>query len=146
MNLYYSMAPFAVELGLSYVHSRAIDSINTTTMEQKDREYAAFPEYSINLGLYYNFKPMNIDFYINNRVYLHMKASPDFNDPDPDSLDEYYRLDCNISKKFPKRWETILDIRDLLNRENHIPGISPNVNGFEEPGTSILLRVTHTFL
>ncbi len=146
MSLLYANAPFAVELGLSYVHSKAVDSINLTTLEKEDMIYAAFPEYSINLGLYYTLRPVNIDFYINNRVYLHMEASPDNNDPNPDSLDEYYRMDCNISKKLTGKWEAILDIRDVLNRKNRIPGIYPNLNGYEEPGRSILLRVTYIFL
>ncbi len=145
MNLFYSMDPFAFELGLSYVKSKAIDSINAVTLQEEDKTYELFPEYSINLGLHYTLRPMDINFYINNRIYLNMEDALPGVDPDPDSLPEYYRMDINISRQFEDKWEMILDIRNVLGRKNHIPGINPSVNGIEEPGTSIVLRMTYTF-
>ncbi len=145
MNLFYSMDAIAVEMGGAYVKSMAVNSINLETLEKEDQGYGMFPEYSINIGLYYTLRPMDINFYVNNRIYLNMKDTESQINPDAASLPAYYRLDINISRKFSDNLEMILDIRNALNRKNYIPGPIGTINGYEEPGTSVLLRMVYAF-
>lgn len=145
VNLFYSADPFAYDVGFSYVRSKAMDSLNTFTMETEDQEYELFPEYSINLGLHYTLMPMNIKFYLNNRIYLNMEETIATVDPDVDALPTYYRMDLNITKIVSEKLEVCLDIRDLLNRKNDVPAIVDCEKGYEEPGISVLLQATYKF-
>jgi hypothetical protein len=104
-----------------------------------------FPEYSINLGLHYTLRPMDIKFYLNNRIYLNMDETIATVDPDVDSLPTYYRMDINISKIVSEKLEMILDIRDVLNRKNYVPAIVDCEEAYEEPGISVLLRAIYRF-
>lgn len=150
MNLFFSLDPFAIDLGFAYVSSRAIDArlkdengdpvIINGEAATSDREYYAFPEYSINAGLHYILKPIDINFYLNNTIYLRMKESPYDVKPGAEYLPPYYRLDLNISKVVNDKFEAFLDIRNLLNRDNYRSGAFGQDNGIPESGISVMLR------
>lgn len=140
MNLYYSIDPVAVELGFAYAVSRALDANDPFSDEIRDIEYSAYPEYSINAGLYYTFKPLEINFYLNNRIYLNMKEAPSDVKDDPEYLPVYFRADFNISKIISNKLEIYLDIRNITNRENYLPSVYGAEYGVPEQGTSVMLR------
>lgn len=141
-NLFYSPKPFAMELGFSYVKSRALDIAAPEAPEKTvDRGYNAFPEYSVNAGLYYILEAYNINLYLNNIIYLNMREAPDAVRPLPDSLPPYYRMDLNISSVPSDNLELYLNIRNILNRENRMPSMLGAGDGYVEPGISVMLRV-----
>ncbi len=140
-NLFYPVKPITFDLGFSYVKSSAIGVKDPVDPDKLiDQEYAAFPEYSINVGIYYTLKPLELMFYLNNRIYLDMKEAPLSMNPDAERLPPYYRIDLNISRIFAERAELYLDVRNLLNRKNRVPSLYGAIDGYVEPGTSILLR------
>ncbi len=144
-TLFYSLEPFAIDLGFSYVKSEELDIADPGNPTQTmDREYVAFPRYSINAGFHYMLKPCGINFFLNNRLYLKMQEGHYDRNPDPDDLPAYWRLDLNVSKVM-ENVEICLDVRNLLDRENHMPAIWGTKDGLEEPGTSVLLRAGYRF-
>ncbi len=157
INLYYSFTfPVAVELGFAYVKSSALDVIATNddrtpkldsdgNVIKEDVDFSSFPEYSANAGLYYTLKPYEINFYLNNRLYLERTGYPATPTSHPDKLPPYYRMDLNISKVISESLEITLDIRNLLNRENDIPMTSGRHGNFIEKGTSASLRAGYRF-
>ncbi len=156
-SVYYPFDPFAAEIGLSYVKSEALSVTSDprdATSRKVDREYGTFPEYTVICGLYYRLKSLDINFFLNNRLYLNMlqSASPD----ETEKLPPYWRMDLNISKKITERFEMFIDIKNITNRENKKPslyypiigyisddpsqdntGVKP---GIPEAGISILIR------
>lgn len=143
LNLFYNYNPFEFDIGFSYITSRAIDAQDPEDPADCSEEikYSAFPEYSINAGIYYTLMPVEVTFYLNNRIFLNMKEShTDANNPYPDDLPPYYRLDLNISKIINDKAEFYLDIRNLLNRENRVPSVYGAKDGYLEPGISVMLR------
>ncbi len=131
LSLLYSLEPTALELGFSYVKSRALDV---------HRDYDAYPEYFINTGIYYSIERLGVNIYLNNRLYLNMKETLWVKNHDANELPTYWRTDLNVNKKITERAEIILDIRNLFDRENSIPSLFGAQNGIEEPGISALLR------
>lgn len=153
LDLFYKINPFAIDLGFSYIKSKAIDEqvtdedgdpvIVNGKIKTEDQEYDQFPEYSIFAGIHYNIEPLDVNVYLNNRLYLNMKEKPREVDPSPDDLPPYYRLDMNISKIIAEKAEFYLDIRNILNRKNTVPSVLGAEGGYEEPGISVLLRANY---
>ncbi len=140
-NIFFSFDPFAIDLGYAYVSSRAIDAQDPEDLSKtKDIKYAAFPENSVNAGMHYTLKPFDINFYLNNRIYWGWKEGTLDLDPDAEDLPPYYRADLNISKVVTDKFEVFLDIRNLFNRENHVPSVFTAEEGYVEPGISVMLR------
>ncbi|MCU0821617.1 MAG: TonB-dependent receptor [Spirochaetes bacterium] len=144
-SIFYSFEPFAVDLGISYNRSKALDvtkiDISTfTTSIISEEDYVAFPEYIANAGFYYTLNPVGINFYLNNRFYYKMKETHYNKKNDPEDLPLYWRMDLNVHKIIDKRLELILDISNILDRENRIPSVYGAEDGYVEPGTSVLLR------
>lgn len=149
-SIFYTIDPFAIDLGLSYVKSRAIDvkRLDMTSFSEKtidEEEYVAFPEYIANAGLYYTLNPYNVNFYLHNRFYYGMKETHYNTNADPEDLPLYWRINLNIRKAVAEKAEFILDIRNMLNRKNYIPSPYGEKGGYEEPGISVLLRAEYTF-
>ncbi len=149
ISLFYSMHPFALNFGFSYVKSEALDVIdpvdNTSII---DLEYSAFPDYSIIAGLQFSMEQQNITFYLNNRIYIGMEEYPSSlasSNRSPDDLPLYWRTDLNICKKISRKAHITLDIRNLLNRKNYVSSVYGMKDGFEEPGISVLLRAGYKF-
>ncbi len=151
VTLFYTINPFAFDLGFSYVRSKAIDAqvkdesgqlvMNSDgTIKTEDQEYDQFPEYSAFAGMHYNIKAIDTTVYLNNRLYINMKEKPREVDPSPDKISPYYRLDLNVSKNIAGSTELYLDMRNLLNRKNRVPSVIGAENGYTEPGISVLLR------
>ncbi len=137
----YKYEPFAFDLGFSYVVSRAIDAQDPDNpTETRDINFGMFPMYSINAGLQYTLKPVDITFYLNNRLYLNVKDTNESEDTEPDDLPAYYRMDLNLSKIVADRVDIYFDIRNLLNRKNYVPSVYGKDGGFLEPGISVMLR------
>ncbi len=147
--------PFAFDIGFSYVKSEALDALTNpsdSTSERKDQVYKAFPEYMIICGLYYHLKPLDIKFYLNNRIYLKMKRST--YPHETEDLPVFHRMDLNISKIISEKLELYLDVKNLTNRKNYTPSlyypvfgaVDPDYKGtgvepgIPEPGISVLLR------
>lgn len=143
MNLFKSLDPFIGELGFSYVSSRALDIEDPVNNTSDDIHYHAFPEYSIQAGIHYRLMPLNINFYLNNRVYLNMKETNEDLNPDPEDLPQYHRMDLNISKIIADKSEIYLDVRNIFNRENKLPSVCGVKDGIPESGTSIMLRASY---
>ncbi len=147
-NLNYQIDPAALDFGFSYVKSTALKSDNI----DKDRDYETFPEYSVICGINYFIKQIEVNVYLNNRVYLNMKETA--NTTEKDHLPPYWRMDLNISKIINEKLEMFLDVRNLLNRKNEMPSLyypslgntypqyeNTGVNGgIPDPGISVLLR------
>lgn len=66
--------------------------------------------------------------------------SPDI---EPEKLPPYFRTDINISSKWTKHFETIIDIRNLFNLNNEVGAVWGNRNreGHQEEGLSILVTL-----
>ncbi len=149
-SVLYSFKPFAIDFGLSYTESKAIDTKKSLlASELVDLEYVAFPKYIANVGFHYTLSPNKIKFFLNNRFYYKMKethynrtSSPEI---EPEELPIYWRMDLNISKATNKNTEFTINIRNLLDRKNYIPSLSGAKKGLEEPGISILFRVNYKF-
>ncbi|MGA1824953.1 MAG: TonB-dependent receptor plug domain-containing protein [bacterium] len=146
MRLFYMFTNCALDCGFSYVESFAIDVASVSDPAViEDRSYNTFPQYTFIAGLYYTLKPLDIKFYLNNRVYLGMKEAPDVTRPDPDDLPAYYRADLNICKAIAEKMEVYCDVRNIFNRKNHVPSLVGNRDGYIEPGISVMLRASYTF-
>lgn len=144
-SIFYSIDPVAFDLGLSYVRSRAVEtlrpdigSMGNEIIEKED--YVAFPEYIANLGFYYTLTSIDINFYLKNRFYYGMKETHYNYKSEPGDLPLYWRADLNISKIIDRRAELFLDIHNLFNRKNYLPSLYGAHGGYEEPGISVLLR------
>ncbi len=143
-NLFYTLDPFAVDLGFSYVKSREMNVEDPEDPgKTENRYYTAFPEYSINTGLYYTLKAIDTNFNLNNRIYLNMTEAPESAKADPDKLPAYYRLDLNVSKVIAESLELYLNVRNLLNRENRLPSMVGSEDGYVEPGIGVMLRASY---
>ncbi len=141
LNLFMPVNPFTLDLGFSYIKSRALDVPSLDDPEKtEDRYYRIFPEYSFNIGLYYTLKSLDINFYLNNVIYLNMKETTGDVNPHPDSLPQYYRMDFNASKIISNKLELHLNIKNVLNRENRLPSLTGSEDGYIEPGISVMLR------
>lgn len=146
LSCFVQRKPWAFDLGFGYVMSRAIDVADTGNPDKKiNQRYDAFPEYSVNCGIYYFLKFIEVTLYLNNRAYFNMYEAPSLIRDDPEKLPAYYRMDVNISKIISEKLEIYLDIRNVLNRENHIPSVFGAMNGYVEPGTSVMLRAEYKF-
>ncbi len=140
-SIFYSVNPHAVSLGFSYIKSKAYDVEKGTAgagSDLQDEDYVAFPEYIANAGIHLTFYDVN--FFLNNRIYLNMKESHFNKREDPEDLPTYWRMDLNISKTINENADVTLDVHNLLNRKNYLPSLYGSKNGFEEPGISVLLR------
>ncbi len=147
-SLFISFEPFAIDLGLSYVKSKALNvkrfEMTTLSNEEIEEEYyVAFPEYIANAGLYYTLNPYGVNFYLSNRFYYGMKETHYNSDSDPEDLPLYWRMNLNIAKSIGEKAEFIIDIRNMLNRKNYIPSPYGAKGGYEEPGISVLLRASY---
>lgn len=146
LNIFYPVEPLTFDLGFSFVKSRALDVESASEPgKTTDRYYRAFPEYSVNAGIYYTFQPINTNFYLNNIVYLNMREAPEEVKSNPDKLPPYYRLDFNVSKIIASKLELYLNVRNALNRENRRPSVFGAEDGYVEPGTSVMLRAGYKF-
>ncbi len=143
-DFYYSMKPWAINLGISYIKSEAIDVEDPDDpLGTKDQDYDTFPVYSVLIGIYYNLLPYGINFYLNNRIYIKMKETVAQEEPDAEELPTYFRTDLNISKKISDKLELSLNIRNLFDSENSLPPLWGVGGGLEEPGISVLLRASY---
>lgn len=151
-GVFYAFDPFAVDLGLSWVKSKALDisRINPATMSIEtfeEENYVAFPRYIVNAGFYYTLKPYNINFFLNNRFMYKMKETH-YNmsvGMKNEDLPLYWRTDLNVNTIISERAELILDIHNLLNRENYKPSVFGSKGGIEDPGISVMLRAGYKF-
>ncbi len=148
IQIYYAIASFTFDIGLSYVKSEAIDAEDPDDpANTKNIKYDAFPTYSFITGILYNLKPYDINFFLNNRLYWDMYETPDGVRPASFGLDRdkivYQRVDLNISKVIADKTEISVNIRNLLNRENRTPSLHGSLDGYEEPGTGVLLRAAY---
>ncbi len=153
-NLFYSIAPFAIDIGFSYVISEAIDlqvkenptDLTTLITSAQNVKYGTFPEYIIICGLHYSLEPLDINFFLNNRIYLNMEETSE--PSETDNLPTFWRIDLNISKEISKRLELLLDIKNLTNRRNYMPSLYYSMmrtdeTGIPEPGISVLFRASY---
>lgn len=132
--------PFSADIGFSYVISKRLDE-----EDNSEERYAAYPAYVAFTALHYNLKPFKTVFTLNARGEF-CREEHSITENDPDSLDDYTRLDLNITKHITDRLVTALDIRNLLNDKDLT---SPSVFGAEygnpEPGISSTLRIKYAF-
>ncbi len=150
-RIYYSLKPFAIDIGAAYTKSEALDVEDPLDSTKKiDLEYNAFPDFSGIIGLYYTLEPWGINFYLNNRIYSGMVEFPAAvrgtapDNREPDTLDLYCRMDLNINMVVIDNLDITLDVRNMLNRENYVPSLWGNKNGIEEePGIKVLLRADY---
>ncbi len=141
LNLFYPIEPVTFDLGCSYVKSRTLNIPSTEDPAKTiNQDYSAFPEYSINAGLYYTLKPVNTSFYLNNILYLNMTEAPESAKQNPEKLPPYYRMDINVSKNISDKFELYLNVKNVLNRENRMPSIYGAPDGYVEPGIGVMLR------
>lgn len=100
-----------------------VDSEDTTN----NLKYVVFPSYIINLGAAYSFKN-NLTAQVNNRILLNMSQNPDTTTVKAQNLNNYWRVDVNITKKYNDRWMFFANVRNLLNRNNQFPATDNSVN------------------
>ncbi len=140
-QILYPIEPITFDLGFSYVKSRAIDVHDPEDPSRTtDLYYSAFPEYSVNAGIYFTLRTLNLNFYLNNILYLNMIEVPKSVMPDAGELPPYWRMDINASKIISEKLELYLNVRNVLNRENRMPSVIGAEDGYVEPGISVLLR------
>ncbi len=140
-NLFLPVDPLTLDLGFSYVKSRALNTPSLDDPDKKEnRFYRMFPEYSFNVGLYYTLKLLEITFYLNNVIYLNMKETTQDVNQHPDSLPPYYRMDINMSKIISNKLELYLNVKNVLNSENRLPSSTGAEDGYVEPGITVMLR------
>ena len=72
-----------------------------------------------------------------------MKEAPEAVKPTPDSLPQYYRMDLNLSKIITGKLELYLNVRNVLNRENHRPSVLGAKGGYAESGIGAMLRASY---
>lgn len=137
--------PFEINLGFSYAKGKShnVEDITNPAITE-DKEYDTIPTYSIISGITYKLKPVNVNFYLNNRVYTNWKdATPAPQRPVTEGLATYWRTDLDITKVFENDLEISLGVRNLLNRSNFVPSVWGFAGGYEEPGISAMLRVNY---
>lgn len=145
-SIFYPVDPVSFDIGGSYIKSTALD-LKTPGKPADDYDYETFPEYIIIACLHYNIKPVDLNFYLKNRLYLNMKETSDTDEQD--DLPQYYRVDLNINKQIMEKLDLYLDVRNLTNRKNYLPSLYTSVlreeDGIPEAGISVLLRVKYIF-
>ncbi len=147
---FHRLGDFAFNLGLSWVKSEALNFEDPFQPGRMiDTDYDAFPTYSVLLGLYYTLKCWEIDIFLNNRVYVDRKvySIPDIRVVEvgvAEDLDTYWRTDLNISKALPNGCRADLNIRNLFDRDNHVPSVMCVESGVAEPGITAMLKVSYS--
>lgn len=109
-----------------------------------DVAYEAFPDWMLNLGLGYQLSTQ-WDLYILNR-YQHRRAAsePEYGVEPHLESDDFYRTDLTLSWIPAPNLVTRLAIRNLLDRENFMPGYSDRLAGSPDNGINGSLSVEWT--
>lgn len=140
IDAFLSIDPFVIDLGFSYVVSKQLD-----VEGEGDVEYGAYPAYVSFAGLNYNIRPLETSFTLNIRSEFNRKENS-FPEKNPDDLDDYTRIDLNITKILVDSIEMALNIRNLLNNKDLA---SPSVTGAEygnpEQGINGTIRIKYIF-
>ncbi len=152
IKLFYSINPFAFDLGFAYVKSEALDipdPYDSSGDRKITRVYDAFPEYTVIGSIWYMFKPLGLNFFLNNRLYFDMYEYPEGVRPAASSGERekitYYRMDLSVSRMIADRAEIALNIRNILNMDISMPSMYGAEDGYMEPGISALLRISYKF-
>lgn len=99
------------DLSGSYVKSEDVTS---------DVSLSVFPKFIINAGVAYQFKN-NWVVRVVNRVHIGASRNPDTPTVIAPKLKDYWRLDVNAIKKYSKKLEVFVNLRNALNRDNQFP-------------------------
>lgn len=113
--------------------------------ESLQQDYGAFPRYILNLGLGYAIPSTNLDVYVQQRMMWQMDSEvAGRGSPPSGRLDNYSRIDLSARWQWQPQLELRLDIRNLLNRTNRLPGVS-TLGGVEDEPLSFSLGVNYRF-
>ena len=88
---------------------------------QTQKEYSAFPQYSINLGVGRSLAE-NWHIWLNQRLLFNRTTTDALGVEPIVKAGNYYRTDFHIEKKMPN-WRCWLDIRNALNQNNITPSL-----------------------
>ncbi len=128
---------WGIDFSSSYIKSE--DDLN-------DWDYSAFPEYIVNLGILYQVPANNFDFYLNNRFHLDVDEGPTIDAiPDPESLDDYWRVDVHVKKGLTDRVDLFFNVKNLFDRENHFPSIMNSEGGIRDEAFSASIGIQTSF-
>lgn len=133
----YQGDPLTIETSGSYVVSE------NTTMNEK---YGAFPVWTFNGGVGYDFAHLDVEVFLNAQVLLQMDEGQITDEyQNPRALKKYLRGDLNIKKPLSKHFVVTLDIRNLANRDNRLPSIqtNPSPGGIPEEERSVKLGISY---
>lgn len=104
--------PWRLEGNLAWVTSR-----NRTSQT----DYSAFPEWTINLGIGYQFSP-SWALWVNERILLQRTLSDALGRNEGTNAPHFYRTDMHASWT-SGRYETSIDIRNVFDRKNIAPAM-----------------------
>lgn len=109
-------------------------------------EFAAFPSYMLSFGLGYDWPGENLTVYWSNRVLWDMKAGPQTQSiPEPEELSTYYLSNFNITWRPSRQLETWLDLRNIFDRDNHLPSLWNAENGYAGEPLNLSVGVAFHF-
>lgn len=133
----YLNAPWFWLFSTSYVQSE-------NTVDHVD--YAAFPEWIINLGVGYVIEPWDMEIFLGNRVHLEAKAGPTTSFvPRPEDLPDFWRCDLNITKELDENIRLFASVRNLFDRDNALPSITNAEKGFPGEPLNVSLGARYQF-
>jgi outer membrane receptor protein involved in Fe transport len=157
LSIFYTYRRISIESGYAYVYSEALNVVDPISeglqsivpsypIYRKDHlRYGAYPEHSVNAGIYYTIPKIEVTCFLNNRLYLNMyetQASLDTK-VNPKKLPVYHRMDLNISKIIAQKLEIFLEIKNITNRKNYMPSVWGQEGGIQEPGIGGMMRVSY---
>lgn len=124
------------DTNISYVKS---------TNESLDRDYTAFPQVMLNLGLGYKSRKYAWNFFLNNRVLLEMAEGANRTLDPQNELPTYWRVDLNAEKQLSDQLRVAINVRNLLDKENRLPSLFLAENGVPDDALSVSAEVMYKF-
>lgn len=109
----------------SHIQSRDVDL---------GRDFEAFPDWMLNLGIGYAWSP-RWELYVLNRYHHRNAASAaEYGEQPSHGSETFLRTDVTLSWKVATDLSTTFTVRNLFDRENYMPGYSDRISGLPDNG------------
>lgn len=115
----------------------------SSTNEDTNEDYVAFPKYIINIGTGYRINK-SLSFYMQNRLMLKAQNGPGEGNFTTNELPTYWRTDLNLTQKIDKKTVIYANIRNLFNRKNYLSSLVDMEGGARDEEVSLEAGIRYT--
>jgi len=109
--------------------------------ETADEDFVAFPRHIVQLGIEGE-NLLGVYVRLNNILYIDVAASPV---QDAEKLPDIWNTNLHIGYAWSRKLSLSLDIRDILDRQDHLPSLWGNPQGLPAEGRQISAYLRYTF-